>query len=1155
MKSTLLPALIFGLLIIFVFSAQNIYKSASDKEKIAFQILQKHISKHKNKKEKSCVHDFWNDIQLDKIEIVYPKITFFLELNKHLLDNYDDHLFEEIGLSLFNLLPQNKKLQSFHLLVKDEQGKYVEYSSLSQEPPRTFPEFQKNTDPGLPIALSADPNYNAFKQNNPNVAQTQPTGSLSGKTVWLSPGHGWLYFTSLGTYSTQRGNTNDMVEDFASIESVNYYLLKYLYNAGANVWMVRERDVNTNEVIVDNSQAGYSETGTWFTTSSTGYNPATGLTTGASGYRYTWSDPAATTATASWTPNIPEAGWYWVSTLYRSGANRVADTRYEVTHAGGTSPVSINQEVHGLTWVYLGQFYFDAGTTGKVTLLNETSDPTASQVVIADAMRFGGGINGASGSARNIADCSNGSVGPTQKARFEESARQYAPYQNYPTCRGDVTMRPHYAEYELAKGTAQEKANSIYVSWHSNASSGAARGTVTYAYNGANGNFPVTPNSYALQAAVHSELVNGIKTGWDPNWNDRGLLTANFGEVRELSTMPGCLLETVFHDNATDAQQYTTPAFRNIMARGVYKGIVKFFHIRDNSPNTTVPEPPTHLAAKNSGSGQITITWNTPPSNSGNGLLGDAATGYKLYIGTHGKAFADGIAVSGNSYTMTGLSPNATYYFRVAGTNLGGESFPTATVAARTPVAGTTAIDYLIVDGFDRLDRSAALRITSSSVLVNLRRLFLEKMNSYDYMVEHAKSLEYCGVSFDGASNEAVIAGTVSLPDYTGVNWFLGEESTLLRTFDNTEKSLVISYLNGGGNLIVSGAEIGWDVGRSGSANTDLNFYNNYLKATYNGDDGSTYNFSGQTGGIFAGITGGFDDNTVGYYDADYPDRLGATGGSSVVLNYSGGTGDGAAVAYKGNDFGVVNFGFPLETVTNEQVRNTLICNAVNFLAPEEVNLPLKVLLSGPFDPANSLMDDQLRVASFLPTTQPYSSAPWNYSGTEITDTGIFATTGNTAIVDWVLVEVRDASAPATIILTTAGLLRRDGRVVDMDGVSDLVFSSLSAGNYHIAIKHRNHLPIMTANPVSLTKTSVLVDFTTLPTYGSNAVQIIGGIQTLWSGDGNSDEAIDAADRSLIWNDRNQTLYSNSDVSMDGFIDASDRSLVWNNRNKTAQLP
>ena len=59
-----------------------------------------------------------------------------------------------------------------------------------------------------------------------------------------------------------------------------------------------------------------------------------------------------------------------------------------------------------------------------------------------------------------------------------------------------------------------------------------------------------------------------------------------------------------------------------------------------------------------------------------------------------------------------------------------------------------------------------------------------------------------------------------------------------------------------------------------------------------------------------------------------------------MVLNYNGGTNDGAAVAYEG-DYRLVYFGFPLETVVDPTARNALICKAAEFLAeflPEPVS-------------------------------------------------------------------------------------------------------------------------------------------------------------------------------------------------------------------------
>ena len=86
-------------------------------------------------------------------------------------------------------------------------------------------------------------------------------GALSGKTVYLSPGHGFYRSSPLGRWATQRGNTNDIVEDLVSAETLSQYLLPMLTGAGARVVPVRETDINPRMVIVNNGDPAYSETG------------------------------------------------------------------------------------------------------------------------------------------------------------------------------------------------------------------------------------------------------------------------------------------------------------------------------------------------------------------------------------------------------------------------------------------------------------------------------------------------------------------------------------------------------------------------------------------------------------------------------------------------------------------------------------------------------------------------------------------------------------------------------------------------------------------------------------------------------------------------------------------------------------------------------
>ncbi len=822
-------------------------------------------------------------------------------LHKELTPERSDAIVEQVVKTL-------SPLGLYHVVIRaeDADGRLRILSDFLPRPVVPRPTVPPNDDP-VPDRAGPAP---AHVGQPPIPGQGQPQGALSGKTVWLSAGHGWYWSDTLNRWNTQRPNTYGLVEDFSNAEAVNYYLARYLWNAGADVQLVRERSMNEHEVIVDNDDGApaYTETGSWTTSSTPGYGGGT--------YRYAIS-AADRTATATWTPTLPEAGWYAVWAWYREGTNRPTDVRYEIHHAGGVTTVRLSQEVHGQTWRYLGEYYFAAGNGGFVTLINQSDDP--GQAVIADAIRFGGGLG-------SIAEAG----GTSGEPRWEEAAKYWARYQGAPSSvwANDVTARPLYAEWESAKGYPGEAENAVYISWHTNA--GGGTGTNTFIHS-----TEPTPGSAALQDWIHAELIADLRAGWNPSWVDRGQRSADFGELRELSTMPGVLLEVAFHDTEDpgDADDLKEPVFRQIAARAVYQGIVKFYAEREGTAVHLLPEPPTRLVARATGPGQVTLTWSPPPCC--DGLVGDAATSYKVYHSDDGRAFDNGLETISPTLTLTGLPPGSLHFFRVTAVNKGGESFPTPVVAVRLPDTlsqvgvGEGAPPFLIVDGFDRLDQTALIPQWESSALGTARRMFLERMQTYDYAVEHAQSLAACGLAFDGAVNEAVTAGDVALADYAAVDWFVGEDSTADAALDDAERSLLAAYLDGGGSLLLSGSEIGYDLVEQGR---DPAFYGGYLRAAYRGDDAETYDF-GATGGIFEGVSGSFDDSTQGTYDVGYPDRLGAANGSAVVLTYSGGSGDGAAIAYAG-DYRLVYVGFPLETVTAEDVRTALFCAAADFLLP-----------------------------------------------------------------------------------------------------------------------------------------------------------------------------------------------------------------------------
>ncbi|MEM1320437.1 MAG: N-acetylmuramoyl-L-alanine amidase [Bacteroidota bacterium] len=736
------------------------------------------------------------------------------------------------------------------------------------------------------------------QRQQPSNSIQQAQGALSGKTIWLSAGHGWLFKNRFRDFHTQRGNTFGLVEDFATVELVNYHLLRYLLQAGAHVWTVRERDMNENEIIVDNNDGrqSYQETGEWKTSRSQGYKGQS--------YRYAISD-ARQTATAIYQPNIPESGQYWVSVHYRSGLNRSVDTRYKIVHAGGESVVSINQEVHGSTWVYLGQYYFEKGRSGKVVLMNASSEE--GQAIIADAVRFGGGLG-------DTEDCSYRKN--SQEPRFEEAARYYAQYQGFPHCVNDVMTRPLYAEWELSKGSRQEQNNAVYVSIHTNARGG--RGTETFIHN-----YRAVKGSWSLRQYVHQSVVRDIRQFWDPSWKDRGRKAADFGELRGLRKMPGVLLEVAFHDQPEDAKALKSPQFRQLVARAIYKGIVRYFANRDGRRPVFLPETPTHLHGQAQPGGPIELAWEAS-------RIGDRPEGYMLYRSTHGKAFGNGIFVRDNRFTFDQPAPGKTYYFRVAAVNRGGESIPSSVIAVRRPQANNAESHYLIVDGFDRLDRGMGITVHEprprGKPLGATRRLFLEQMNNYDYVVEHARAMAANGISFDGATNEAVADRKIKLHTYAGVDWVLGRESTAQQTLSRTEQSLLKRYLDSGGNLIISGSELAFDLDHKGGGRQ---FYRNYLKARFKGDNARAGLVATSPRATIPTMSVTLRNEQYGHYPLTSPDYIEPTSGGEAIFNYV--NGKTAGVAYKG-DFGVMNFAFPLESIGDEGLRSQLMAAALTYL-------------------------------------------------------------------------------------------------------------------------------------------------------------------------------------------------------------------------------
>ncbi|MDY2588500.1 hemagglutinin protein, partial [Winogradskyella aquimaris] len=210
--------------------------------------------------------------------------------------------------------------------------------------------------------------------------------------------------------------------------------------------------------------------------------------------------------------------------------------------------------------------------------------------------------------------------------------------------------------------------------------------------------------------------------------------------------------------------------------------------------------------------------------------------------------------------------------------------------------------------------------------------------------------------------------------------------------------------------------------------------------------------------------------------------------------------------------------------------------NANLILSEGFINATLKiridpvVFLQGPFtNPVlgeENLMRDDLRVNGLIPTTSPYEDAI-------SCNATVFDVTGSNAIVDWIWIELRDSNDNTMVVLSQSALLQRDGDIVDIDGIS-LLDINLPTGNYFVVISHRNHLGIMTANPINLSGGTTFLNFTTDSNDvfgGTNAINDLGnGLYALYSGDFNGDGQVQNTDRLEVEILRGINGYDNADI-------------------------
>jgi hypothetical protein len=337
----------------------------------------------------------------------------------------------------------------------------------------------------------------------------------------------------------------------------------------------------------------------------------------------------------------------------------------------------------------------------------------------------------------------------------------------------------------------------------------------------------------------------------------------------------------------------------------------------------------------------ITLTWDCDTS----GILG-----YRVYQSIDGENWNLVIDEIGCPTTNIQIQHNdGAKYFRVASVK---NDSPNLSESNWSNVLGTGNFSSekkcLVVDGFTR--ESGSWRGAG-----------------HTFALKYGKAFEALSLDFTTIRNSELVTSPFNLNDFDFIFWILGDESTVDETFSHDEQQLVGTYLENGGNLFVSGSEVGWDLDYKGDSQ-DKNFYSNYLKATYLSDDALSNIAVGLINTSMDGCSLFFGQT----YDEDYPDEIEAINGSIVCMKYN--NNKNAGVQYSG-PFGssaesaesgkLIYLAFPLETTADNSTFNQIISGAYDFFntavsvknSEPELNLSYRLEQNypNPFNPSTTI--------------------------------------------------------------------------------------------------------------------------------------------------------------------------------------------------------
>ena len=607
-------------------------------------------------------------------------------------------------------------------------------------------------------AISVDSSrFPVIKENKPVLVRKMntlnPDKGLTGNSIALWHSHGYYFEMNLDRWEWQRARLFGTVEDVSVMGYVLPYLTKMLENSGANVFLPRERDVQTHEVIVDcdkstaNSEVvihldeniqkineGFLLTDTIFP----GVNPfkkGTSL--------------RVLNDSVYFIPQIPVEGEYAVCISYPAIIDNSKSARYIISHTGGKTEFLVDQTIGGSTWVYLGTFRFRSGKSLNNGSVMVCSGGNGNEYIAIDAVKFGGGMGNVarkpsaeviknqkslSGniSEKVIPDSVNTSrFGWKQsgKPRYIEAARYYLQYAGMPDTivyspntykndyNDDYQSRGAWVNYLMSPPKGQNITGKpsglglpidLSLGFHTDAGvtpNDSIIGTLAIYSTGADsGKFPDGKSRIAsrdLSDIIQTQIVDDIRLLYNPKWTRRGLWDKSYSEARK-PNVPGMLLELLSHQNQADQNFGLDPRFRFSVSRSIYKGILKYLSYTENRPYVVHPLPVKGFAISPVSGKIIRLNWVPVIDTLEPTSIPDR---YRIYRRTGENGFDNGYVVDKPFAEIELDSYDTIYSFKITAINEGGESFDSEILSAGIKEMDTNPV--LIVNGFDRISGPA----------------------------------------------------------------------------------------------------------------------------------------------------------------------------------------------------------------------------------------------------------------------------------------------------------------------------------------------------------------------------------------------------------------------------------------------------------------